>query len=60
MGHTPGVLDAAVADITVMLVLMTMRRVEEGIQLIKANEVGNETIFGLISSGRLCRGAHSS
>ena len=60
MGHTPGVLDAAVADITVMLVLMTMRRVEEGIQLIKANEVCNETNSELISSGRLCRGGRSS
>lgn len=40
IGHTPGVLDDAVADIATMLVLMTMRRVEEGIQLIKSNEVG--------------------
>ncbi|KAK1926720.1 hypothetical protein DB88DRAFT_178414 [Papiliotrema laurentii] len=38
VGHTPGVLDDSVADITVMLVLMTMRRVEEGIQIIKAGE----------------------
>lgn len=29
----------AVADITAMLVLMTMRRVEEGIQLIKSGGV---------------------
>ncbi|GFZ43670.1 hypothetical protein JCM24511_01390 [Saitozyma sp. JCM 24511] len=36
VGHTPGVLSDAVADITAMLVLMTMRRVEEGIQLIKS------------------------
>lgn len=43
-----------------MLVLMTMRRVEEGIQLIKANEVGDETDIELISSGRLCRGDRSS
>ncbi|ORX36051.1 hypothetical protein BD324DRAFT_646148 [Kockovaella imperatae] len=35
IGHTPGVLSDAVADITVMLVLMTMRRVEEGIALVK-------------------------
>lgn len=33
-------LDDAVADVATMLVLMTMRRVEEGIQLIKSNEVG--------------------
>ena len=39
LGHTPGVLNDAVADITVMLVLMTMRRVEEGIRLIKDGEV---------------------
>lgn len=36
IGHTPGVLSDSVADITTMLVLMTMRRVEEGIQLIKS------------------------
>jgi glyoxylate/hydroxypyruvate reductase len=41
VGHTPGVLDDSVADITVMLVLMTMRRVEEGIQIIKAGEVSH-------------------
>jgi lactate dehydrogenase-like 2-hydroxyacid dehydrogenase len=28
LGHTPNVLNDAVADITVMLVLMTMRRVQ--------------------------------
>jgi glyoxylate/hydroxypyruvate reductase len=39
IGHTPGVLSDAVADTTVMLVLMTMRRVEEGIQLIKSDGV---------------------
>lgn len=39
VGHTPGVLSNAVADITVMLVLMTMRRVEEGIALIKSGGV---------------------
>jgi len=38
IGHTPGVLTAAVSDICVMLVLMTMRRVEEGIALVKAGE----------------------
>ncbi|ORY32274.1 hypothetical protein BCR39DRAFT_479057 [Naematelia encephala] len=38
IGHTPGVLDDAVADVTVMLVLMTMRRVENGISLVKAGE----------------------
>jgi glyoxylate/hydroxypyruvate reductase len=43
IGHTPGVLDDSVADITTMLVLMTMRRVEEGIQLIKNNEVSPAT-----------------
>lgn len=37
VGHTPGVLSAAVADTTVMLVLMAVRRVEEGMQLIKSN-----------------------
>ncbi|RXK36516.1 glyoxylate reductase [Tremella mesenterica] len=36
IGHTPGVLSDAVADITVMLVLMTLRRVEEGISLVKS------------------------
>ncbi|KAL7424752.1 hypothetical protein Q5752_000436 [Cryptotrichosporon argae] len=36
VGHTPGVLDNAVADITVTLVLMTMRRVGEGIELVKS------------------------
>lgn len=36
IGHTPGVLSDAVADTTVMLVLMAVRRVEEGIQLIKS------------------------
>ena len=36
IGHTPGVLTAAVSDICVMLVLMTMRRVEEGIALVKS------------------------
>ncbi|WOO78182.1 Glyoxylate reductase/hydroxypyruvate reductase [Vanrija pseudolonga] len=41
IGHTPGVLSNAVADTTVMLVLMTMRRVEEGIRLIKDNEWPN-------------------
>ena len=39
IGHTPGVLSDAVADIVVMLVLMTMRRVEEGIALIKSDDV---------------------
>jgi glyoxylate/hydroxypyruvate reductase len=39
LGHTPNVLNDAVADITVMLVLMTMRRVQEGIDLIKSNGV---------------------
>lgn len=38
IGHTPGVLTAAVSDICVMLVLMTMRRVEEGIAIVKAGE----------------------
>ncbi|KAK4685110.1 hypothetical protein P7C73_g5046, partial [Tremellales sp. Uapishka_1] len=38
VGHTPGVLSDAVADITTMLVLMTMRRVEEGVQLVKSGE----------------------
>lgn len=38
IGHTPGVLTAAVSDICVMLVLMTMRRVEEGIAVVKAGE----------------------
>lgn len=46
VGHTPGVLSDAVADITVMLVLMTMRRVEEGIALIKSGGVRT----GLFSS----------
>ncbi|CAK9784952.1 hypothetical protein CC85DRAFT_283940 [Cutaneotrichosporon oleaginosum] len=36
IGHTPGVLSDSVADITTMLVLMTMRRVEEGIALVKS------------------------
>ncbi|GMK57180.1 hypothetical protein CspeluHIS016_0400140 [Cutaneotrichosporon spelunceum] len=36
VGHTPGVLSDAVADLTVMLVLMAMRRVEEGISLVKS------------------------
>lgn len=53
VGHTPGVLSDAgeytyaglfltrsVADITVMLVLMTMRRAGEGIQLVKSGGVG--------------------
>ncbi|WVR05999.1 hypothetical protein IAU60_003027 [Kwoniella sp. DSM 27419] len=35
IGHTPGVLNDAVADITVMLVLMTLRRIGAGIDLIK-------------------------
>jgi glyoxylate/hydroxypyruvate reductase len=39
VGHTPGVLSDSVADICTMLVLMTMRRVEEGIQLIKSGGV---------------------
>ena len=39
VGHTPGVLSDSVADICVMLVLMAMRRVEEGIQLIKSGGV---------------------
>ncbi|WWD17754.1 hypothetical protein CI109_102195 [Kwoniella shandongensis] len=36
VGHTPGVLDDAVADLTVMLVLMTLRRVGESIQLVRS------------------------
>jgi len=39
LGHTPGVLSDAVADVAVMLVLMTMRRVEEGIALVKSGGV---------------------
>ena len=43
IGHTPGVLSEAVSDIVVMLVLMTMRRVEEGIALIKEDKVNSYT-----------------
>ncbi|WVF70348.1 hypothetical protein IAT40_005138 [Kwoniella sp. CBS 6097] len=35
VGHTPGVLNNAVADITVMLVLMTLRKIGSSIDLIK-------------------------
>nr|XP_018267043.1 glyoxylate reductase [Kwoniella dejecticola CBS 10117]OBR89201.1 glyoxylate reductase [Kwoniella dejecticola CBS 10117] len=38
IGHTPGVLNDAVADITVMLVLMTLRKVGYGIDLIKRGD----------------------
>ncbi|KAK8866045.1 hypothetical protein IAR55_001196 [Kwoniella newhampshirensis] len=38
VGHTPGVLDDAVADVTVMLVLMTLRRVGESIELVRSGK----------------------
>ncbi|OWT36471.1 glyoxylate reductase [Cryptococcus neoformans] len=36
IGHTPGVLSDAVADIAVILVLSTLRRIGEGINLVKS------------------------
>ncbi|OWZ31891.1 glyoxylate reductase [Cryptococcus neoformans c8] len=36
IGHTPGVLSDAVADIAVILVLSTIRRIGEGINLVKS------------------------
>ncbi|WVQ82657.1 hypothetical protein IAT38_004789 [Cryptococcus sp. DSM 104549] len=38
IGHTPGVLSEAVADITVILVLMTLRRIGQGINLVKSGK----------------------
>lgn len=35
IGHTPGVLSDAVADITIALLLMAMRRMGEGIEIVK-------------------------
>jgi lactate dehydrogenase-like 2-hydroxyacid dehydrogenase len=66
IGNVAGTLDDSVADIVVMLVLMTMRRVEEGIQIIKNGEVCLEvsTLWswspGLTNSGLQCHGGLSS
>jgi lactate dehydrogenase-like 2-hydroxyacid dehydrogenase len=50
LGHTPNVLNDAVADITVMLVLMTMRRAQEGIDLVKSGNVGDYIFHVLADS----------
>ncbi|WVN89863.1 uncharacterized protein L203_105093 [Cryptococcus depauperatus CBS 7841] len=42
IGHTPGVLSDAVADIAVILVLCTLRRIGEGISLVKSGNWTNQ------------------
>ncbi|CAG8722898.1 3563_t:CDS:2, partial [Acaulospora colombiana] len=53
LGHTPGVLSDAVADLTVLLVLAAARRMREGIKAVEnGTQLTNKTI-GIVGLGRI-------
>ncbi|WVQ70833.1 hypothetical protein IAR50_000358 [Cryptococcus sp. DSM 104548] len=51
VGHTPGVLSDAVADIAVILVLCTLRRINEGINLVKSGNWKNQPWAPFVNCG---------